>query len=144
MLAPAEVPATTAPRWWAATMASPTGVPLTTAESLSWLPPVMKMPVAPSRRSTSSGECASSRDSGLTWSTSAAPRVRNRASYTPITSPPMEEAVGMTAMRASAPPLRLTKSRRIARLRSLSSAPPMIMRGPVGMTGRLAAATVAP
>ncbi len=49
----------------------------------------------------------------------------------------------MTAMRASAPPLAATNSLRMVRLRSLSSAPPMIMRGPVGMTARLAAATVA-
>ena len=48
MLAPAEVPATTAPRSWARRIASPTGVPHTMEESLSWLPPVMKMPVASS------------------------------------------------------------------------------------------------
>ena len=46
MLAPAEVPATTTPRSWASTIASANGVPQTRAESLSWLPPVMKMPVA--------------------------------------------------------------------------------------------------
>ena len=42
------------------------------------------------------------------------------------------------------PPLAATKSFRMVRRRSLSSAPPMIMRGPLGMTGRLAAARVAP
>ncbi len=50
----------------------------------------------------------------------------------------------MTTMRASRPPLATTNSLRIVRLRSLSSAPPMIMRGPEGMTGRLSAATVCP
>ena len=66
MLAPAEVPATTAPRWCASTIASPNGVPLTTADSLSWLPPVMKIPVALSSSATRSGSCASSRLSGRT------------------------------------------------------------------------------
>ena len=51
MLAPADVPPMTAPRRCASTMASPNGVPQMTADSLSWLPPVMKMPVAlPSSR----------------------------------------------------------------------------------------------
>ena len=34
MLAPAEVPATTAPRWFAARIASPSGVPTMTVASL--------------------------------------------------------------------------------------------------------------
>ena len=37
-------------------------------DSLSWLPPVMKMPVASSSASTRAGSCASSRDSGRTAS----------------------------------------------------------------------------
>ena len=80
MLAPAEVPPTTAPRWCASTIASPTGVPQTIALSLSWLPPVMKMPVAFSRMPTRSGSEASSRLRGRTELTSAAPSVRNSAS----------------------------------------------------------------
>ena len=42
MLAPADVPPTTAPRWYASSIASPNGVPVMKALSLSWLPPVMK------------------------------------------------------------------------------------------------------
>ena len=130
MLAPAEVPATTAPRWCAATIASPTGVPQMIALSLSWLPPVMKMPVAFSRIARPGpGPCASSRLCGRTSVTSAAPSARNSASYTSTISSPREDAVGITAMRASGPPLAATNSLRIRRLRSLSSAPPMIMRG---------------
>jgi hypothetical protein len=142
MLAPADVPATTTPRSCAARMASDSGVPERIAESLSWLPPVMKMPVASPSRFTSSSSWASSRVSGRTATTSAAPSLRNRASYTPTTSGPREDAVGITAIRASDPPLAATNSVRIERLRSLSSAPPMIMRGPLGMTGRLLAARV--
>jgi len=78
--APADVPPTTAPRSWAATIASPTGVPQMMALSLSWLPPVMKMPVAFSSCSTRSGSAASARDSGRTMMTSAAPSARNSAS----------------------------------------------------------------
>ena len=133
MLAPAEVPATTAPRRWARTMASPTGVPLMIPESLSWLPPVMKTPVAPSSAATRSSSWASSRDAGSTAATSAAPSLRKSASYTATISSPIEEAVGITTMRASRPPLAATKSCRTVRRRSLSSAPPMIMRGPRGM-----------
>ena len=39
-LAPADVPATTAPRACAWRTAEPTAVPPTTDESLSWFPPV--------------------------------------------------------------------------------------------------------
>ena len=53
-------------------MASPNGVPLMMADSFSWFPPVMKMPVAPVQsRSTSAGSAASSRLSGRTPNTSA-------------------------------------------------------------------------
>ncbi len=66
MLAPAEVPPTVTPLSRAATMASPKGVPAITVESLSWLPPVMKMPVARESGSTYSGEAACARSSGRT------------------------------------------------------------------------------
>ena len=46
--APADVPPMTAPRSWARCMASPSGVPGKRWLSLSWLPPLMKMPVASS------------------------------------------------------------------------------------------------
>ncbi len=144
MLAPAEVPAMTMPCWWASTMASANGVPQITEDSFSWLPPVMKTPVALPISAIRSGSCASSRLSGRTETTSAAPSLRNSASYTSTTSGPSEDAVAITAIRACSPPLAATNSVRIVRLRSLSSAPPMIMSGPVGMTGRLAAARVTP
>ena len=80
MLAPAEVPATTTPRWCASTSASPNGVPQITADSFSWLPPVMNTPVALSSSASRSGSWASSRLSGRTETTSAAPSLRNRAS----------------------------------------------------------------
>ena len=50
MLAPAEVPATSAPRRWAARIASPSGVPTTSVASLTWLPPVMNTAVQLSDR----------------------------------------------------------------------------------------------
>ena len=91
--------------------ASPNGVPQMIADSLSWLPPVMKMPVA----SSSSGDQVGvvrprSRLSGRTPTTSPAPSLRNSASYTSTTSSPRLDAVGITAIRASAPPLAATKS----------------------------------
>ena len=80
MLAPALVPAMTTPRWWAARIASPNGVPLITPESFSWLPPVMKMPVTSSSTSTKAGSPACSRDSGRAETTSAAPSLLKIAS----------------------------------------------------------------
>ncbi len=62
--APAEVPATAAPRRCAAWMAWPSAVPVTHWESLSWLPPVMKMPVAPAVVAARSGSSASRRLAG--------------------------------------------------------------------------------
>ena len=89
MLAPAEVPATTAPRSCAATIASPNGVPQTIADSLSWLPPVMKIPVALSER------VHQRRGRGRPRGSPAAPApprrrraCRNSASYTSTTSAP--------------------------------------------------------
>ena len=130
MLAPALVPPTTTPRAWAALMASPNAVPLTIADSLSWLPPVMKMPVTSSSRPTTSGSSASSRLSGRAATTSAAPSRRKSASYTSTTSGPSELAVGMTAILAFSPPARETKVLSTVRRPSLSSAPPIAMRGP--------------
>src|SRR5262249_12989468 len=101
--------------------------------SLSWLPPVMKMPVALPSRPTRSSSRASSRLSGRTIVTSAAPSARNTASYSSTTSSPRLDAVGITAMRASVAPAAATNSLITRRLRSLSSAPPMIIRGPGGM-----------
>ena len=71
--APAEVPPTTAPRSWARCSASPNGVPGSSWDSRSWLPPLMKMPVASSTSATRSGSCASGRLDGLTTCTSGAP-----------------------------------------------------------------------
>ena len=72
--APADVPPTTHPRSWARCSESPSGVPGMSWESRSWLPPVMKTPVASSTAATASGSWASSRVVGLTTSTSEAPR----------------------------------------------------------------------
>ena len=74
MDAPAEVPATTAPRWCARRIASPRGVPTTYWLSLSWLPPVMKTPVAPSTWATRAGSPAAAREAGSTVVTVLTPR----------------------------------------------------------------------
>ncbi len=84
MLAPAEVPPTVTPRSRASTIACPNTVPAITVESLSWLPPVMKMPVARSRSATSAGSEAWARSSGRTPYTSAAPSRWKSAAYTSI------------------------------------------------------------
>src|SRR3954467_15314825 len=59
-------------------------------------------------------------------------------------SSPRLDAVGITAMRASGPPAAATNSLRTRRLRSLSSAPPMIMSGPRGMGPTLGPRPVQP
>src|SRR5689334_12751435 len=130
MLAPALVPPTTTPRRWAALMASPNAVPLTIADSLSWLPPVMKMPVTSSSVPTCAGSSASSRLSGRAATTSRAPRRRNSASYTSTTSGPSELAVGTTAIFASSPPASETNVLSTVRRPSLSSAPPIAISAP--------------
>ena len=79
MEAPAEVPAMTAPRSWARMIASPTGVPTMFCDSLTWLPPLMKTPVAASSASTISGSLASRRVTGSTTVTSP-PRSRVKTS----------------------------------------------------------------
>ena len=97
------------PRRCARRIASPNAVPLTIAESLSWLPPVMKMPVASSSSSTSrrvvgllaglgpgADHLARRRACGTARRTPRRPR--DRAS----------DAVGITAIRASVPPARST------------------------------------
>ena len=63
-LAPADVPPTTAPRAYAARIASPKRVPAMTAARMSWLPPVMKTPSTSSSAAASSGSSASSRVCG--------------------------------------------------------------------------------
>src|SRR5262245_12790016 len=90
----------------------------------------MKTPVASSTIFTRSGLWASSRLSGRHAVTSPAPRRRNRASYTSTISSPRLDAVGITTTRASGPPHAATKSLRMVRFLSLSSAPPMIISGP--------------
>ncbi len=71
--APAEVPPTTQPRSWARCTASPTGVPGSSWESRSWLPPVMNTPVAASRSATEAASWASSRVVGFSTSTPGTP-----------------------------------------------------------------------
>ena len=134
MLAPADVPPTTAPRWWAATMASPTGVPQMIELQLELvaaghedagrlLEPLDQVGVVRPPR----GSRAAPRRPRRRPRRGTARRRRRRSRGRG------EEAVGITAMRASRPPLAATNSLRMRRLRSLSSAPPMIMSGP-GMT----------
>ncbi len=60
-------------------MASPTGVPTTFWASLTWLPPLMKTPVAASRALTIDASSASRRVSGWTQVTSP-PRSRVKTS----------------------------------------------------------------
>ena len=72
-LAPAEVPATTAPAANRALIASASRVPPIVDDSRSWLPPVRKIPVA---LRTSAAECSSFacvRMTAWSGSTSAAP-----------------------------------------------------------------------
>ena len=76
------------------------------------------------------GSSASSRFSGRTPTTLAAPSAANRAEYTSITSGPSADAVGTTTIRAFGPPAASTNSCRTSRFFSLSSAPPMANRAP--------------
>ncbi len=72
-LAPADVPPTVTPARCASCRAAPKRVPLTTADSLSWLPPVMNTPSAPSSARAYAGSSASAREVGLASTTSPAP-----------------------------------------------------------------------
>ena len=63
-LAPAVVPASTAPRSWARNRASPSWVPATTWVSRDWFPPARNTPVASCMAATAAGSSASSRSSG--------------------------------------------------------------------------------
>ena len=128
--APALVPATITPCRWRSMIARPSPVPPITLDSRSWLPPVMKMPVASRTASIAAGSLASSRVNGRRPRTSGMPSDRKRDWYSSVASSPSEEAVEMTATRASAPPASEAKRDRIWRCRSLSSAPPMISRCP--------------
>ena len=131
MLAPAEVPATTVPRSWAATIASPKGVPQMIAESLSWLPPVMKMPVAiVEQRDADQGRARPRELSGRTATTSAAPSLTEER-VVHLDDLGTQRGGGRDDGDAGvAAAARGTNSLRMVRLRSLSSAPPMIIRGP--------------
>ena len=110
MLAPADVPPTAAPRACASVTARPNAVPVTTPLSFNWLPPVMKIPVAWFSGSMKAGSSASSRFSGRTPTTLAAPSAANSAEYTSTTSGPSAEAVGTTTIRALEPPAASTNS----------------------------------
>ena len=131
MLAPAEVPPTTAPRSWARTTASPTGVPQMTADSLSWLPPVMKTPVASSTTFTRSGSWALLATLGAAGGDLAGPQPPEQCVV--HLDDLVTEAGGRRDHHdpgVGAAATRSTKSFRMMRLPSLSSAPPMIIRGP--------------
>ena len=79
MLAPAEVPPTTAPRWYAARIAAPNGVPVMKELSLSWLPPVMNTASTSASGPTRSGSAASARLCGRSAITSRRPSAVNTA-----------------------------------------------------------------
>ena len=80
MLAPALVPPTVTP--WALRVRTSfaTGVPPSSVDRRSWLPPVKKMPVARSSRSSRPGSWQSRRVSKSITETRAAPMSRNNRS----------------------------------------------------------------
>ena len=80
MLAPALVPPTVTPWALRARMSFATGVPPSRVVSRSWLPPVKKMPVACSRRSSRFGSWQSRRVSKSMDVTRAAPSSRKTRS----------------------------------------------------------------
>ena len=132
-LAPAEVPATTAPAMKRAMIASARRVPPSIDDSLSWLPPVMKMPVESAMIRAECSSFAWARLTALSGTTSAAPSSVNTVRYRSPASMPKELAVAITAIFASGPPASATNRPRMTRSRTLSSAPPMTMTVPCGM-----------
>ncbi len=133
-LAPAEVPATTTPRSRAAAMALPSAVPSTTRDSRSWFPPVRKIPVAESTSAAASGSFASCRVSGRRPDTRPMPMPRNSIAYSSVACSPRLEAVLTTTTWAWGPPDRRQNRWRMTLSLSLSSAPPMIITGPIRST----------
>ena len=106
-----------------------TSVPPSRVESLSWLPPVMKMPVALRKDPVPFGLIGVGAVVDKGDMSGAAPSSRKIALYrSPAVS--IDEAVGMMTIRASAMPESAMKVERIARSRNLSSAPPIAMTGP--------------
>jgi len=106
-----------------------TGVPPSKVESLSWLPPVKKTPVARLRRSRRPLSSASRRVSKSSEQALRAPISPKMRSYRgPVSRTRL--AVGMTAMSAAPPPARSTKRRKICGEFSFSSAPPIGMIHP--------------
>ena len=79
-LAPALVPATCTPSALRRRMSLATGVPPTIVDRRSWLPPVMKMPLAWAMRSSREGSLQSRRVSKSIVVTRAAPSPENSAS----------------------------------------------------------------
>ena len=75
--APALVPATIAPARCRAAIARPSRVPAMTLDRRSWLPPVMKMPLASAMVSTTPASSASSRVNGRSARTSVTPMAWN-------------------------------------------------------------------
>ena len=80
-LAPADVPANTAPRSCARKSASPSRVPATTDARRDWFPPVRYTPVAPCRVAADGGSSASSRSSGRRPVTVPMPSPRKSSRY---------------------------------------------------------------
>ena len=128
--APALVPATIAPCRWRSMIARPSPVPPITLDRRSWLPPVMKMPVASRTASIAAGWLASSRVSGRRPRTSGMPSERKSDWYSSVASSPERGGRRDDRHARIGPPAREAKRDRIWRCRSLSSAPPMISRCP--------------
>ena len=112
--APALVPATTEPWRWRRVIASASGVPPIVEDSRSWLPPVRKTPVASRTVRTAIGSEHCARVVAWIGCTSAAPSSVKTRRYISPANGPSEEAVQITAIRASWPPASVTKRDRMA------------------------------
>ena len=139
-LAPADVPATTAPAWNRVVMASARRVPPIVDDSRSWLPPVRNTPLASRTTLAACSSFAWERVTAWSGLTTAAPSSVKISWYRSPASVPREMAVLMTAIWASRPPASATNRPRMTRSRTLSSAPPMTMTVPcVMLPGSIAA-----
>ncbi len=134
-LAPADVPATTAPASNRAAIASASRVPPMVELSRSWLPPVRKMPLASRTIRAACSSFAWVRVTAWSGRTPAAPSSVNTARYRSPASGPIDDAVLITAICALLPPASATNRPRMTLSRTLSSAPPMMMTVPCAMVG---------
>src|SRR5687768_7739829 len=135
-LAPALVPATTAPwRNWSST-ASARRVPPIVDDSRSWLPPVRKMPLALRMARAAFSSLAWARVTAWIVRPLVTPSSPRTCLYRAPASTPIDGAVEITTTFASRPPASVAKRLRMTRSRTLSSAPPMMMTDPSVTAGR--------